>query len=172
MTSLWRHLWLTYRGYRVFLSSRCAKLMVWRVLKVWWWSVCNFARYRGKTRGGQKIAPPCQSRDILWCIKCPDVFKTSCLLFHFVLLIERWRSAKCKGYRMPSGGSASASNIHHPPMSATARTLTKCPQKHLLGRASWQANIRWLAMPQTRWPNIAALLWAMPPGPQRGRRPL
>ena len=70
MTSLWRHLWSTYRRYRVFLLSGCAKLMVWRVLKIWRWSVCNFGRYRKKTRGGgAKNSPPdplnprpCQSR--------------------------------------------------------------------------------------------------------------
>ena len=36
--------------------------MVWRVLKIWWWFVCNFGRYRGKTKGGKKC-PPCHSRD-------------------------------------------------------------------------------------------------------------
>ena len=34
MTSLWRHLWTTYRRYRVFLLSECAKLLVWKVLKI------------------------------------------------------------------------------------------------------------------------------------------
>ena len=52
MTSLWRHLWLTYRRLRVFLLSGCAKLIVWRALKIWWRSVYNIGRYRGKTRGG------------------------------------------------------------------------------------------------------------------------
>ena len=59
MTSLWRHLWLTYQTYRVSLLSGCVKLMAWRVLKIWWWSVRNFGRYRRRTTGGrQKIAPP------------------------------------------------------------------------------------------------------------------
>ena len=47
----------------------------------------------------------------LGCIKCPDVFKTSCLSFNFVPLIGRCRRAKCQGHRMPSRGSASASTI-------------------------------------------------------------
>ena len=64
---------------------------------------------------------------------------------------------------MPFRGSASASNIRHPPISA--RTLTNCPKNHFFGRASWQANIRWPAMPETRWPNMAALLWVLVPSP-------
>ena len=64
MTSLWRHLWLTYQTYRVSLLSGCVKLMAWRVLKIiWWWSVRNFGRYRRRTTGGrQKIAPPPSGR--------------------------------------------------------------------------------------------------------------
>ena len=89
------------------------------------------------------------------------------LLFYFVPLIAWWRSAKCNGHRMPFRGSASAPNIHYSPISA--RTLTYCPKNHFFGRASWQANIRWPAMPETRWPNMAALLWVLvpSPGPQR-----
>ena len=39
------------------LSSR-VKLMAWRVLKIWRWSVSYFGKYRRKTRvgGGKKIA--------------------------------------------------------------------------------------------------------------------
>ena len=38
-----------------------------------------------------------------------------------------------QGTLMPSRGSASASNIHHPPIAA--RTLRKCPKKRFFGRA-------------------------------------
>ena len=62
MTSLWRHLWLTYQTYRVSLLSGCVKLMAWRVFKIWWWSVRNFGRYRRKTTGEEKIAPPPSGR--------------------------------------------------------------------------------------------------------------
>ena len=108
----------------------------------------------------------------LGCIKCPDGFKTFCLLFYFVLLIGRWRCAKCKGHRMPFSGSASASNIHHPPISA--RILTKCPKKHFCGHAGWQANVMWPTMLETLWPNMVALLWVLVPFPQppRGWWPL
>ena len=94
------------------------------------------------------------------------------LLFYFVPLIAWWRSAKCNGHRMPFRGSASVPNIHHSPISA--RTLTYYPKKHFFGRASWQANIRWPAKPETRWPNMAALLWVFspPPAPKGSATPI
>ena len=39
-----------------FPFVRMCQIDVWRVLKIWRWSVCTFGRYRGKTRGGG-IAP-------------------------------------------------------------------------------------------------------------------
>ena len=47
-----------YGRYRVFLLTGCVKLIVRRVLKIWGRSVCNFGRYRGKTRRGAKNSPP------------------------------------------------------------------------------------------------------------------
>ena len=43
------------------------------------------------------------------------------------------------------------------------------PKSTFYGLASWQSNIRWPAMPETRWPNMAALLWVLVPlpAPQR-----
>ena len=44
----------------------------------------------------------------------PDIFKTSCLLIHFVPLVVWQRCEKFEQHRMSSRGSASAPNMRHP----------------------------------------------------------
>ena len=63
-TSLWRPLQPTYHSLSKNFWSQCVKLMLGRVLQVWWRLAQRFWRYIEKSGGGLKIAPPPPGRGL------------------------------------------------------------------------------------------------------------